>query len=184
MNRDNSSTHDPWEEPRRETSYEAFLRLKRLKQRARQAKPNNTEKDTSQTNTRPRSQARPPATSKDMNTTGPRRQSLQPGQRPLPSKYPSERNNGTDIPSRRYRSPSRASEMYAEDTYDEDIYDTDVPPTLSRQYPRPRQEYPDDSFATPSRHAQRSRFTRGHSREPIDRARGCPLRAGRKEKEV
>lgn len=127
MSRDNSRLRNPWEGPPRESSYEAHLRLKRLKQRARQSKSNSQNSETPPTGPRPGLQARQPANAKDTNTTSPRQGPLQPRQRPLPSEQTFEENNETDVPSRRYRTPSSTPEMYTEDIYDEDMYDTDVP---------------------------------------------------------
>ena len=149
MSRDNSRLHNPWEEPSRETSYEAHLRLKRLKQRARQSKSNSQNQESPPTGTPPGMQDRQSSNAKDTNTTGQRQRP--PRQRPHPSEQPFEENNETDVPSRRYRSPSRASEVYAED-----IYDTDVPIAPARS---------GDTYHEP-RHAPRQRFTGIHKGRP------------------
>src|SRR6185312_6080646 len=127
MSRDNSRTHNPWEEPPRETSYEAFLRLKRLKQRARQSRSSNSSSESPETNARSGPETRHPAASKGTNTTSPRQRPPQQRQHPLPSELPLDENSETDIPSRRYRSPSHASEMYTEDFHNGDMYETDAP---------------------------------------------------------
>ncbi len=175
MSRDNSRTHDPWEEPSRETSYEAHLRLKRLKQRAHQSKASHADKDTSQANARPRSQVQRPATPKDRNTSGPRQRPPQPRRHPLPSESPFEENNDTGIPSRSYRPRSHVPEMYAGDNYDQDMYDTDAPPPPLPPTPpfresrsRQRREYADDYSASP-RQGQRPRRTRELEWEDVDR---------------
>ncbi len=184
MSRDNSRTRDPWEEPSRETSYEAHLRLKRLKQRAHQSKANQADKDTSQANARPRSQVQRPATPKDRNTSGPRQRPPQPRRHPLPSESPFEENNDTDVPSRSYRSRSHVPEMNAGDIYDQDMYDTDAPlapapptpprattrdaPPFRESRPRARGEYADDYAASPRR-GQRPRRARELEWEDVDR---------------
>ena len=127
MSRDNSRSHNPWEEPPRETSYEAHLRLKRLKQRAHQSKSNSQNQEAPPTGARPGMQTRQSSNTKDTNATGHRQRPPEPRQRPLPSELPFQENNETDVPSRRYWPPSPASETYAEDIYPEDVYDTDVP---------------------------------------------------------
>ena len=156
MSRDNSRSHNPWEEPPRESSYEAHLRLKRLKQRARQSKSNSQNQETPATGPHPGSQARRPSNAKDTNATSPRQGPPQPRQRPLPSEQPFEENNETGVPSRRYRSPSSRPEMYTEDIYDEDIYDRDAPMPPARGSNTYRQ----------ARHAQRPHSTGGQNIRP------------------
>src|SRR2546429_5183800 len=167
MSRDNSRTHDPWEEPSRETSYEAHLRLKHLKQRAHQSKASHADKDISQANARPRSQVQRPATPKDRNTSGPRQRPPQPRRHPLPSESPFEENNDTGIPSRSYRPRSHVPEMYTGDNYDQDMYDTDTPP-FRESRSRQRREYADGYAASP-RQGQRPRRTRELEWEDVDR---------------
>lgn len=175
MSRDNSRTHDPWEEPNRETSYEAHLRLKRIKQRAHQSKASHADKDTSQANVRPQSQVQRPATPKDKNTSGPRQRPPQPRRYPLPSGSPSEGINDTDNPSRSYRPRSHVPEMNSGDSYEQDMYDTEAPRTTTRAAlpsrelrPRARGEYADD-YATSPRQGQRPRRTRELDWEDADR---------------
>lgn len=170
MSRDNSNTRDSWEEPARESSYEAHLRRKRLKQRARQSKPNDASRDTSQPNTEARPQGHYPGSPKDRNTTGPRQRS----QRPLPS----EENNYPGPPATSPRARARMPEMYAQDIRDDDLYDTDepmppaaprTPPRTTRTFhePHPRRQYAED-YEIPPRQAQRRR-SRALEWEEMDR---------------
>lgn len=172
MSRDNSRTSDSWEEPSRETSYEAHLRLKRLKQRAHQSKASHADKDTSQANAGPRSQVQRSATPKDRSTSGPRQRPPQQRRHPLSSESPFEGNNDIEGPSRFYRSHAQMPELYGGDIYNQDMYDTDAPlapaPPFREPRPRARGKYADDYAASP-RQGQRPRRTRELEWEDVDR---------------
>ncbi|HZU67127.1 MAG TPA: hypothetical protein VFA09_07600 [Ktedonobacteraceae bacterium] len=124
MSRDNSGTRGPWDEPVRETSYEAYQRLKRLKQRARQSKASDANRAASQPDTRGRAQGQYPAQSRDRSTADSRtwpQNTSRSIQRPLSPEVPYEENYGRgDVPSRGYRAHAAMPEMYAEEMGEED----------------------------------------------------------------
>ncbi len=134
MSKNNSGTHDPWEEPARETSYEAHQRLKRQKQRARQLKANDANRTTTQPHTRSGS-------SEDRNISNPHLRPHSPrqsSQRSLPAAFPDENHGDNDIPSRSYGARARMPEMYASEM--EEVYDSGDPtaPPSRATTPPPR----------------------------------------------
>lgn len=174
MSRDNSNTRDSWEEPERESSYEAHLRRKRLKQRARQSKSNDANRDTSQPNEGVRPQGQYPDSPGDRNTRGPRQRPQSP-RRPMQRPLPSEENDYPDTSSTYSRGRARMPEMYTEDMYDDDMdipmspAPPRTPPRTTRTFrePRPHPQYEEDYGAPPRQ--QRSRRTSESEWEDMDR---------------